>query len=75
MLPVLHLKLSSAIIYTPKKTECNLVELGVRWSPACLISRVEREIILDYGILAARKSDFNMLELLQITVSWDLSPV
>ena len=27
-------------------------------SLACLINRVEREIILDYGILAARKSDF-----------------
>lgn len=27
-------------------------------SPACLISRVEREIILDSGIQAARKSDF-----------------
>lgn len=27
-------------------------------SLACLINRVERETILDYGILAARKSDF-----------------
>ena len=42
----------------PKHRECELLQLGACWSPACLISRVEREIILDCGILAARKSDF-----------------
>lgn len=54
----LRLQLLSVIFHILKKTKCNLVQLGVHLSPACLISRAEREIILDYGTLAARKSDF-----------------